>query len=73
MRYIGFEIRISLGPKGRNIIAQVEGLGFECGSKQGLKGRVNSRYSCSDLSGLEIFSYVPEPSTRAKMTAPLRV
>jgi len=49
-----------LGPKGRFIIAQVEGLGFECSLNQGLKGRVNSgSFSVPTFQALIIFEMYP--------------
>gem|GEM_PF-5069510 len=48
-----------LGPKGRYITAQVEGLGFVC-FKHGLKGRVNcGNFSDSTFQALRIFGTYP--------------
>gem|GEM_PF-3387594 len=48
-----FSIACWVGPKGRYIIAQVEGLGFVCASGHGLKGRANcGNFSESTLQAL---------------------
>jgi len=57
------EFRTSPGPKGRDSIVQVEGLGFEYDFAQGLKGLLNCEI-LSDSTFQALWIFGPYPGLR---------